>query len=315
MGAVSSPLHPACAAAVGHWVPRGSRSWTNGLVNGAALLGIAVTPLAFGSLIDRFNWPGAFLIASCVTAGLAAVWSISVPAEPGDDHNPDPAGAAPRETMGWRDLMTDRSLILLTLSYGAVGYFQYLFFYWMNYYFQNVLSIPGPTSRAYAAVPPLAMAVGMPLGGWLSDRLERATGSGRSRRIVPMAGMAAGAGLLALGVFASEPFWIVTWFALALGAVGTAEGPFWVTAVELGGRRRGSAAALFNTGGNAGGMLAPVVTPWVGQNLGWGYAVGLGALICLAGVALWLGVETGGGPNSPVPPEDPPRDAGRLASG
>jgi MFS family permease len=154
----------------------------------------------------------------------------------------------------------------------------------------------------------------MPLGGWLSDRLERAAGTGRSRRIVPMAGMAAGAGLLALGVFASEPLWIVTWFALALGAVGTAEGPFWVTAVELGGRRRGSSAALFNTGGNAGGMLAPVVTPWVGQNHGWGYAVGLGALICLAGVAFWLGVETGGGPNSPEPPRDPPRDAGRPAS-
>jgi MFS family permease len=279
-------------------------------VNGAALVGIAVTPLAFGSLIERVNWPGAFLIASCVTAGLAAVWSISVPAETGDGHNPDPAGVAPCETTGWRDLLTDRSLILLTLSYGAVGYFQYLFFYWMNYYFQNVLSIPGPTSRAYAAIPPLAMAVGMPLGGWLGDRLERAAGTGRSRRIVPMAGMAAGAGLLALGVFASEPYWIVTWFALALGAVGTAEGPFWVTAVELGGRRRGSSAALFNTGGNAGGMLAPVVTPWVGQNYGWCYAVGLGALICLAGVAFWLGVETG--PKSPVPPRDPPRDAGRL---
>ena len=45
------------------------------------------------------------------------------------------------------------------------------------------------------------------------------------------------AGLLYLGVQAQDPRWIVTWFALALGAVGASEGPFWATAIELGGRR------------------------------------------------------------------------------
>ncbi len=69
-----------------------------------------------------------------------------------------------------------------------------------------------------------------------------------------------------------------------------AEGPFWVTAIELGARRGGSAAGLLNTGGNAGGMLAPVLTPWVGQYYGWGYAVALGAIICLLGAFFWLGI-------------------------
>jgi MFS family permease len=190
-------------------------------------------------------------------------------------------------------------LIFLTLSYGAVGYFQYLFFYWMTYYFQTVLAIPETTSRFYAAIPPLAMAAGMPIGGWLSDLVERARGTPRSRRLVPMAGMSAGALLLIVGTLAREPVWIVFWFATALAAVGAAEGPFWATAVELGGRRSGSSAALFNTGGNAGGMLAPVLTPWVGQHFGWGYAVGLGGLICLIGVALWFWIEPGEGALEP----------------
>jgi dipeptide/tripeptide permease len=103
-----------------------------------------------------------------------------------------------------------------------------------------------------------------------------------------MTGMFAGAVLLMSGVFAREPAWIVTWFALALGAVGMAEGPFWSTAIELGGRRGGSSAALFNFGGNAGGMLAPMITPWVGQLLNWGCAVALGAIVCLGGVVLWF---------------------------
>ena len=193
----------------------------------------------------------------------------------------------------WTDLLANRSLLLLTASYGAVNYFQYLFFYWISYYLVTVLQVPEEKSRVYAAIPPLAMAIGMPLGGLLSDRLEQLSGTSRSRKIVPMAGMTAGAILLIIGVLAREPAWIICWFALALGAVGMSEGPFWATATELGGRRGGSSAALFNTGGNAGGLLAPVVTPWVGELLGWGYAVGLGGLICLAGVVAWLWITVG----------------------
>ncbi len=295
MGIVSAPLYPACAAAVGHWEPPGSRSRANGLVNGSALIGVAITPLVFGALIDRLDWPAAFLIAACVTLVLALVWYVlmSTDSEPRIRVGEVTAWTEkqPGDHSPWWLLLQNRSLLLLTLSYGAVNYFQYLFFYWMNYYFQTVLKLPGSRSRAYAAIPPLAMAVGMPLGGWLTDRLEEAFGPRRGRKIVPMAGMLSGAGLLILGVLARDPAWIVTWFALALGAVGTAEGAFWVTAIELGRRRGGSSAAILNTGGNAGGMLAPVLTPWIGELCGWGYAVGLGALISLLGVLLWVGIE------------------------
>jgi MFS family permease len=285
MGVVSSPLHPSGAAAVGIWVPPGGRSRINGLVTGAALVGIAAAPLLFGRLIARFDWPGAFLITSCATLAVCVPWTLFVP-----QRKP----AAPVSGLsGWKNLLTNRSLILLTLSYGAVSYFQYLFFYWVGYYFETVLKLPDPESRAYSAALPMAMAVGMPLGGWIGDGLEHRFGPRRARRIMPMAGLAAGGALLVLGVRATEPSWIATWFALALGAVGMTEAAFWVTAVELGGRRGGSSAALVNTGGNAGGMLAPVVTPWVGQLYGWGPAVGLGALVCLLGVVLWLGIETG----------------------
>jgi dipeptide/tripeptide permease len=44
-------------------------------------------------------------------------------------------------------------------------------------------------------------------------------------------------------------------------------------------------------GGNAGGILAPIVTPAVGQLLGWGSAVALGGLVCLAGVVLWVWID------------------------
>ena len=295
MGIVSTPLYPACAGAVGRWVGLGNRSRANGLVTGSALVGVAITPVLFGTMIDRFDWPVTFLIAAFVTLILSMVWYVFTGAlqeeQRGGDNDSKASPSMLLEPLPWSSLLKHRGLILLTLSYGAVGYFQYLFFYWMNYYFQTVLQLPESRSRAYAAIPPLAMAVGMPLGGWLCDRMELAYGSRRGRKVMPVFGMITGAVLLTIGIFAKDPAWIVTWFSLALGAVGTTEGAFWVTAIELGGRRGGSSAAIFNTGGNAGGMLAPVLTPWIGQLFGWGYAVGLGALICMLGVLFWLGIE------------------------
>src|SRR6185436_5194958 len=48
MGLVSTPLHPASAAAVGLWIPNSQRSLVNGLITGSALLGIACTYKVFG---------------------------------------------------------------------------------------------------------------------------------------------------------------------------------------------------------------------------------------------------------------------------
>jgi MFS family permease len=288
MGLVSAPLHPACARAVGTWVPPKARSRTNGMVNGSALVGIAATPPGFGALIDWFGWPLAFVIMGGITTILALVWTALASDGPKPLEEPEEIAVSPA---AWHALLRHKSLMLLTLSYGAIGYFQYMFFYWMSYYFETVLRLSPERSHVYAAIPPLAMALGMPLGGWLSDRIEHARGKAESRKIVPVLGMLAGAMLLFVGVYARQPAWIVTWFSLALGAVGMAEGPSWATAIQLGGSRGGSAAAILNTGGNAGGILAPFLTPLIGQYFGWGAAVALGGLICLTGVVAWFKVD------------------------
>jgi len=155
----------------------------------------------------------------------------------------------------------------------------------MHYYFDDVLKLGKEASLYYAGIPPLVMAVCMPIGGWLSDRSSR-------RSVVPMAGMVLGALLLGCGVLAKTPFWIVFWFSLALGAVGTAEGAFWSTIVEAGGSFGGTAAAIMNTGGNGGGMLAPVVTPWISERFGWQVGIALGGAVCLAGAMCWIGIRS-----------------------
>jgi MFS family permease len=287
------------------------------------VVGIAACPHTFGALLDLFDWPGAFVVTGASTALLALLWvwhARDLPAQhpsvnPAElrwirsdqsdkkqhdiwsdaamevDSRPLPRAMPLADKKAWWALLTNRNLILLTLSYAGVGYFEYLFFFWMHYYFEGVLKLGKYESRDYATVLYLAMAAGMFLGGWLSDYLALAWGRRRGRAFVVVSGMLGGAVLLVGGLLASQPGWTVLWFALALAAVGSTEGSFWATAVDLGGPRSATAAGILNTGSNAGGVLAPVVTPLVSAAFGWPWGIGLGSLVCLAGVSVWLWIE------------------------
>ena len=301
MGLVSAPLHPSCARTVSAWVPAGGQALANGLVNGFALLGVATAPLLFGTFVLRLGWPAAFVINGAFTALLAMVWMLYSTDRPASHPSANeaerillPPAGDKVETISWPEffrLLKLRSLVLLTLSYAAVGYFQYLFFYWMHYYFQTILKLEETRSLFYAGIPTLVMAVTMPLGGFLSDRLQRRLGIKRGRRLIAFSSMSASAVLLLFGLAATNPSWIVFWFSLSLGAVGLSEGAFWTTAVELGGPRGGTAAAICNTGGNGIGLLAPIITPWLGASLGWLSGIAVGAGVIVFGAVLWLWID------------------------
>jgi MFS family permease len=304
MGLLSAPLHPAAARAVGNWFPFSQRGLANGIVTCAAIAGVALAYPGFGLLIEWIDWPGAFLACAVLTALLAGCWWAQSSDWPSQHPAANPSereligeearagmGGSAGSSEGWVGLLFHRSLILITLSYAAVGYFQYLFVYWMQYYFDKVLQLGGTASKFYAGILQLALAVGMPLGGWLSGWLALRLGVRRGRALVSGGGMAASALLLGLGVLSRDAVWIVTWFALAHAALGASEGPFWATAVDIGRGRGGTAAAICNTGGNLGGLLAPIATPWIGGLFGWPWGIGLGGVICFLGALCWCGID------------------------
>lgn len=312
MGALSAPLHPAAARAIGNWFPFSQRSFANGAVTAAAILGVAVSYPGFGALIRAVDWPAAFAVSGLATATLAWLWASHACDDPREDPNVNAAEqrliaegvtasseVAPLES-AWMRLLRNRDLALVTLSYAAVGYFQYLFVYWMQYYFEKVLHLTGDSSKYGAGLLQLALAAGMPMGGWLAVRLTRRLGVKRGRALIAGGGMVASAMFLAVGVFCHEPAWIVGWFALAHAAIGACEGPIWATAVDIGGDRGGTAAAICNTGGNIGGMLAPVMTPFIGARLGWSAAIAFGGAICFLGALCWRWIEPR--PGSPGEP-------------
>src|SRR5262249_15919721 len=77
MGIFATPMYPAGSRAVAEWFPFSQRASANGLVQGAAPVGIALTPLLFGHLMDQVDWPRAFIITGAITwaVGLPLFWS------------------------------------------------------------------------------------------------------------------------------------------------------------------------------------------------------------------------------------------------
>jgi MFS family permease len=251
--------------------------------------------------MDHLGWPRVFLISGSATLFVAFIWMATTTgvlsgAAVGTPRSISPDGPAdgarpPAQVGGFTELLPllrDRNMVLVTASYAALGYFQYLFFYWMEFYFKDVLGLAKETSRLYATIPTVAMAVGMIAGGFLCDRLERFWEPRWGRAAVPIGGMLGSALFASAGVHLTDPVAVVACFALAMGALGMAEGPYWTTAIEIGGRRGGLSGAIFNTGGNAGGTLAPYLTPVLSGIFGWQTGIEVACACCVIGAVLWL---------------------------
>ena len=74
---------------------------------------------------------------------------------------PDPQASRPNT----QDVLLRVGVICLTLSYAALGYFQYMFFYWIQYYIGTVRHLGNDVSRQYSTFITLTMGIGMIFGG------------------------------------------------------------------------------------------------------------------------------------------------------
>lgn len=306
-GLWNAPLHPGAAHVVSDVMPAARRATGNGMVTAGALIGIAFAYPVFGLLIDRLGWPTAFIAAGATLVAYGAAWHLLTArlrtAEPRPSGAVDSENSPPRSTArvpaDW-SLLARRDLWLIALSYAAYGYFQYLFFYWMDYYLKDVLEVPKLSARNDTFWIMLAQGAGMALGGFGTDGVCRRLGTVLGRRAIVMTGMGVGAlgALAAVSVEGEQS--VVLALAVSMGALGICEGVFWTTATDIGGRNRGLAGAFMNACGNVGGLISPTLTPILAKSLGWGGAITVAcAIVALGGLAwCWITPPTQAAPTT-----------------
>ena len=278
-GATSAPLYPSTGRVAANWVPAHMQSFVQSLIMGTSAVGSATSPLLFSWLIGELGWRKPFWIAAAITCFAFLLWYTVV--------RDDPPGAAPAQKKraggsSWLQLARNRNLAVLTIGYFCLNYFEYIFFYWIYYYFGQVRHFTDSQSARFTSILFVAMMVMTPLGGWISDH------TALGRKWVAAGGMTLSAVLLYAGASGAGVAATVAMLALSLGFAAAAEGPFWSTAIEVSGDNVGAACGILNTGGNVGGMLAPTLTPLIATRFGWTGGLYFGCLIVVLSVVTWL---------------------------
>jgi sugar phosphate permease len=300
LGSCTAPLYPSCARMSANWISQSRRARVQGLIASGAGLGGAMSPLLFTWLIGRYGWRFSFLVSAAVTAALALLWYFSVEDHPTASFaaraNSNALTEAKSKTphssfrsTSWKLLLTNPNLVFLTIGYFAVCYFEYIFFYWMFYYFGQVRQVGSSQTAWFTTILFLAWMVMTPFGGYASDRMVDRYGPRLGRQVVPIVSLSLSALFLFVGINCSGTFTAVALLSLALGLASCSDGPFWAAAIEVSDQEGvGLATGILNTGGNLGGFLAPLLTPFIAAYLGWSWGLYFGTVVLLGGLLTWF---------------------------
>jgi MFS family permease len=134
----------------------------NGIVTAGALIGIACCYPVFGWLMDRLTWPWAFIVSGAALIAYGVVWRrFASPSLPG----PHPVSSVKDAEANAAAARADASRQSLAVDASRAAYsYQYLFFYWMNYYFESVLHVP-PSNRESNVLHLVGTGSRMAIGG------------------------------------------------------------------------------------------------------------------------------------------------------
>jgi MFS family permease len=180
---------------------------------------------------------------------------------------------------------------IVCASYFLQGYVGYIFVFWSFLYLREVRHFSLPASAVFTALPMLATTFAIPLGGVLSDVTVQRLGPTWGRRLLPLVALTLAGVFLALSAFTPSAMLSVVCLSICTVLVLSTEGPYWATVNHLVHDRGGLAGGIMNFGSNLGGMISPVLTPWIAERLGWGPALGLAAALSVVAGLLWLGVH------------------------
>lgn len=309
-GAAEAGAFPTLSRALSRWFPIHERGRANGVMWMGARTGGAFAPPIAVALIGWLGWRAAFGVFGMVGVLWCAACALWYRNDPADHPSVNSAeleiirvGAAPapgaKETVPWKRLLLNRTMLALFGSYFASGFGFQFFVTWLPTYFMREHGLSLQKSGMFAALPLAAGAMGCLLGGLIADFITRSTGSVVvGRRSVGVSGFLLGATGYAAAIYVHSPEAAIAFLVLASGAHDLTLPVLWATTTDAGGRFGGTAAGFVNFASSLSGMLAPLTAAGLERVFGSFHAVFYAAAgLYLLGAGLWLIID----PRSSVP--------------
>lgn len=286
LGISASPTYPASALGVSQWVPTIFQGRANGFVIGSVGLGSAIAPPLVSGIMVNWGWQMALLVSAIPALIIAIVWQrVKVPVIR-ENKTIEQQVHIP----AFKNLK-NKSFYLLSISYGLQGYVGYIFVSWFYLYLVQVRHFSLLSGAWMSSLPWVLSIVSIPVGGYISDKLIASWLGTSGGRIVPMVGMGMSGILISIGAHTSSAVIAAITLAFATAFVLCVEGPFWAMMIRIAGGRSGTAGGIMNMGSNLGGLLSPMLTPWIAVYIGWEYALHIAASLAIISALLWLGIS------------------------
>lgn len=304
LGVGESVIFPASNRLVANWIPTRERGVANGVIFAGVGIGAGVAPPLITYFLINHDWRVAFYASAVI--GLAALvgWLVVARDTP-EGHPwvdakeaayiraglPDPKALDSHKAAPWLQILKNRHVAALSLSYFCYGYVAYIFFTWFFKYLSTERGLDLKASALYAMLPFIAMAVCSPLGGWLADRLTDRFGPGVGRRGLAVFALVLAAAFVAMATQVADARLACVVLAGGAGALYLSQSAYWTVSANLGGRSAGSVSGVMNMANQLGGVVTASLTALLADRLGWNASFLAAAGVSLVGAAAWLFID------------------------
>ena len=301
LGLGEAVVYPSSNRLVSKWIPTTERGVANGLIFAGVGIGAGVTPPLVTYILTHYGWHWTFWISAAIGLVIGVVWFLIARDEPAQHPWATPEEIAaikaglPKAAittnapaLRWTQLFRSRSVMAMSLSYFAYGYTAYIYFTWFFIYLTKVRGLDLKSSAILGMLPFLAMAIGSPLGGTISDFITRRWGRRNGRCVVAAVSMGISAVFLAFGPLAASAQTATLLLAGGAGALYLSQSSFWSVSADISGPSAGVLSGFMNMGNQIGGALTASLTPILANYFGWSFSFLVTSVLCGAGALAWL---------------------------
>lgn len=297
LGASEAATFPVGSRAIRNWTPASERAFANAfMMAGSASAAAASSPLV-SWLMLHFGWRSAFYITSLFAFAIALIWFITARDHPREHRlvssqelawiDPDrPSASVRHASLG--EVLRNRDILFLSLSYTCEGYVLFIFVFWLYIYLVEVRGYSILHGGLIASLPWLSALLLTPIGGLVCDRLSQARGRIAGARTVIIWGYGLSGALLFAAARLNGRVAVVAALCVSVGALYFAEPAFWATAVHLSNENAGAVSGIMNTAGILGGIVSTSLIPVIVKYFGWLPALASGAAVAVTCACFWL---------------------------
>lgn len=282
LGVGEAPVSPISYQSVRLWGPAREHGVAIGAIQSGTLLGPALASPIVAWIIASTSWRVSFYATGVVGLVWMVVWTALVSTPERTRWLPEPErrhiiahrqvaqAPATGDGVGYRGLLRSPSMWGLAISQGCAVYSLYLYLSWLPTYLQTVRHVSIVNSGLFTSVPYFVGAIAIIVTNWIGDAIltPSTMQSGRRRIVVAVCLVLAAAGMAIPYV---QSLWLVvilTILPVSFSNTASATNAVLTSDLLRSPADSGRAFAFLVLGGNAFGLLAPIVTGYIVQVTG-----------------------------------------------